>query len=87
MTNGRVVSICSRTASMLVPFEDEIEPWPGGAPVCGFDYALGLEIAQDPHLVVEVWCQRIGTSDGTLGNHEHGCSPIGQGLSVRNLGS
>src|ERR1700739_714995 len=51
--------------------EDEIEPWPGGTPVCGFDDTLSLEFVHDPHLVVKVWCQRIGTSYGTFGNHAH----------------
>jgi len=46
----------------------------------------GLESAQDPHLVVEVWRQRIWMCHGSFGDHDHVFSHIRQGLWVRNLG-
>jgi hypothetical protein len=67
--------------------EEEIEPWPGGAPVCEFDCTLGFELAQDPHLVVEVWCQRIGTGYGAFGDHDHVLFSYQVRVSVRILGS
>lgn len=51
---------------------EQIEPWPFGAPVCRFDEALGFELPQDPHLVVnDVWCQCIWTNHGAFANHDH----------------
>src|ERR1700681_5109384 len=51
--------------------EDEIYPWPRSAAVCRFEYALGLEFLGDPHFVVGVGCERIGTSYGAFGKHDH----------------
>src|SRR5580693_9452234 len=52
-------------------FEDEIAPWPGGAPVRSFDYALGLEFPQDSHLISDVWCQRLWARYRKFGNDVH----------------
>src|SRR6202165_5454760 len=51
--------------------EDEIYPWPRGAAVCRFEYTLRLEFPGAPYFVVDVWSERIGTSYGTFGKHDH----------------
>src|ERR1700730_9159259 len=51
---------------------EQIEPWPFGAPVCRSDDALGLELPQVQHLVVNnAWCQCIWTNHRAFANDDH----------------
>jgi hypothetical protein len=51
--------------------EEEVHPWPGGAPIDGFHDALGFELFYDPHFVVDVGSERVRLGDGTFGEHDH----------------
>jgi len=56
-------------------FEEQVHPGPGGAPVEGFQNALGLELFHDPHFVVDVGSKRVRLGDGAFGEHDHAVRP------------
>jgi hypothetical protein len=59
---------------MVSPSRMRNVPGPGGAPVDGFDHAVGLELFDDAHLVVDVRCELVWVGDRTSCKNDHACS-------------